>query len=228
MEVKTIASGSTGNAYEISHGQNKLLLECGIPVAKIREHTKLQELDGCLISHEHGDHSKAVEQLLRAAVTCHMSYGTAHALKVETHHRVKILPKESWWKIGPWAVLGLPTIHDAAEPLSFICAIADKALFFLTDSAYCLHSLKGLTHVMIECNYMAEALTGLDLRQRRRLINSHMSLETVVGFFRNLDKTKLESVHLLHLSARNADETKMKQAIQAETGVPVYVCEERK
>jgi len=55
MEIKVLASGSSGNAYFVSDGKTPLLLEAGIPFKEIQRglNFRLQELVGCLISHEH-------------------------------------------------------------------------------------------------------------------------------------------------------------------------------
>ena len=55
ITIKTLASGSTGNAYHISDGKTNLLIECGIVIKKIKEALmfRLSEIDFCLISHEH-------------------------------------------------------------------------------------------------------------------------------------------------------------------------------
>jgi phosphoribosyl 1,2-cyclic phosphodiesterase len=55
ITIKTLASGSSGNAYHISDGKANVLIECGIPIAKIKQglNYRLSEVEGVLISHEH-------------------------------------------------------------------------------------------------------------------------------------------------------------------------------
>ena len=54
MEIRVLASGSSGNAYYVG-GESPLLLEAGIPFRRIQQglNFKVGELVGCLISHEH-------------------------------------------------------------------------------------------------------------------------------------------------------------------------------
>ena len=62
MKIESFGSSSAGNCYRVSDRTTSLLLEAGLPLKKIRVATghQLSALAGCLVSHEHGDHSKAV------------------------------------------------------------------------------------------------------------------------------------------------------------------------
>ncbi len=59
MRINCIATGSSGNLYEIIDSQNNcILIEAGVDrsvFAKYRESEKVPEM--CIISHKHGDHS---------------------------------------------------------------------------------------------------------------------------------------------------------------------------
>lgn len=70
MDIRPIASGSSGNAYWISDGKTPLLLDAGIPMKAIQIGCgfRVRELGGCFITHCHGDHSKAAKDLLRYGV----------------------------------------------------------------------------------------------------------------------------------------------------------------
>jgi len=63
IQIQTIASGSKGNAYVVTDGHSQLLLECGIAFKKIRKalNFNTSSLAGCLITHEHGDHTKGLK-----------------------------------------------------------------------------------------------------------------------------------------------------------------------
>ena len=55
IDVRVLASGSSGNCYLIDDEGTKLLFEAGIPFKKIQQglNFKTSELVGVLISHEH-------------------------------------------------------------------------------------------------------------------------------------------------------------------------------
>ena len=52
MDIKALASGSTGNCYLIN---SELMIECGISYKQIQKGCgyRLSEIKACLISHEH-------------------------------------------------------------------------------------------------------------------------------------------------------------------------------
>lgn len=51
---------------------------------------KTTDIDGVLVSHEHGDHAKACKDLIKAGVDLYMTKGTKEALNLDSH-RVKTL-----------------------------------------------------------------------------------------------------------------------------------------
>ncbi|EAG9675853.1 MBL fold metallo-hydrolase, partial [Listeria monocytogenes] len=138
MEIRTIASGSKGNAYVISSGRSKLLIECGINFDVIRKalNFDLSDVSGCLVSHEHGDHTAGVKKMLRTSnIKIYASEGTLSALNVPDSRQF-ILKEKSAQDIGDWTVLPFRTEHDAKEPLGFMIQRKNEKLLFITDSYY--------------------------------------------------------------------------------------------
>jgi phosphoribosyl 1,2-cyclic phosphodiesterase len=128
-------------------------------------------------------------------------------------------------------ILPFDTVHDCAEPMGFLLVnYVGEKLLFLTDTSFCRYKFKGLTHMMIECNFSNELLEKniasgvVEASRKRRLIGSHFSLDRVKTFLRANDLRKLQSIWLIHLSGQNSDAFKFKQEIQQLTGKPVVVC----
>lgn len=219
------ASSSHGNLYRITDGGSSMLLECGLPIKKLRQAIghNLHAMDGVLVSHEHMDHAKAAQDVIKAGVDVFCSRGTAGALGL-TGHRVKIVRAREQFKIGSWIVLPFELEHDAAEPLGFLIQAGAEKVLFAPDTFYIRYRFKGLTHIMIECNYSKETLSDeIPPAQFKRLIRSHMSLETLLGFLSANDLSAVREIHLLHLSDDNSDEALFKEMVQGNTGIPVYV-----
>lgn len=227
MEIKVLASGSSGNAYFVSDGKTPLLLEAGIPFRLIKRGLNFQtcQIAGCLITHEHQDHAQAVHDIMHAGIDCYMSRGTADALKL-SGHRLYIIKALTQFRIGTWAIKPFQAHHDAAEALCFLMADQSHGkLLFATDTAYIAYRFEGLTHLMIEANYATPLLQdntrSSDLR--RSILQDHMSLETLIRMLRANDLSRVEEIHLLHLSNNNSDAQMFKRRIQEITGKPVYI-----
>jgi len=233
VSIQPLASSSSGNAYLIG-GRSPLLLDCGLPFRQLQKATgyQLSSLAGCLLSHEHRDHSKAAKDLMGAGVDLYASQGTAEALGLE-HHRLHIIQAKKQIKIGSWTVLPFETQHDAAEPLGFLLAGGGEKLLYATDTFYIRYRFRGLTRILLEVNYAQDILDSnvergaVPPEHRRRVMRSHMSLETAKDFFRANDLSKVREIWLCHLSDGNSDAERFKWEIQALTGKPVYIAQKK-
>ena len=236
IEILPLASGSRGNCYHITDGRTPLLLECGIPFREIQKglQFRVSGVAGCLVSHEHKDHSKAVQDVMKAGVDCYMSRGTAETLGV-SGHRLHIIKARQQFSIGTWTILPFETQHDAAEPLGFLLANQyGEKLLYATDTFYIRYRFKALTHLMLECNYSLDILKAnveagtVDVSLKNRILKSHMSLETLKGFLKANDLSRVEQIWLLHLSDGNSNAERFEREIMELTGKPVYVAAERR
>ena len=239
MLFRPIASGSSGNCYYIEAGGCRLLLDAGIPFSHIQEALgfTVATLDGCFITHEHGDHVKAACDLMKMGINVYMTEGTAEA-SVGHHHRLRTLARYASsevnyhpLRIRDLEILPIRVMHDAAEPVCYVLRdlTAGLSLAYITDTFYSVASFVGLTHLAIEANYSKEILRRrqldgeLDGQRARRLYRTHMAIETVESMLQEMDKSRLREVWLLHLSDGNSDEQDFKTRIQRITGTPVYV-----
>ena len=233
MNFRSFGSSSKGNCYLVeSDGVAPLLLECGIPIKRIRERLDfgLSGLAGCLVSHEHGDHSKAIKDLLKAGVDCWMSEGTAKALGVENHHRINLTEKDKGFMVGPWRVGHFPLEHDAAQPEGFYIEGPDYVtLLFIPDTAFVKSRFLGVNILAIEANNIEEILSrnivegNIPAVVGRRVRRSHMSLERVIAMLKANDLSRCREIHLLHLSDGNSDENEMRRRVQEATGIATYI-----
>ena len=233
IEIAPFASSSAGNAYRVTDGQTELLLEAGLPYRELQRALdyRVTGLAGCLISHEHGDHSKAAKDLMRSGVTVYTSQGTADVLGL-SGHRLRPIKAHSQLTIGTWTVLPFDVEHDAAEPLGFVLANqAGDKLVFLTDTYYCRYTFSGITHLMVECNYALDIVNRrvdegkLHPAQKRRLLRSHFGLDNVKEMLRANDLSRLREVWMLHLSDGNSDAERFKRELQEIAGAVVRVAE---
>ncbi|MBE6760378.1 MAG: MBL fold metallo-hydrolase [Ruminococcaceae bacterium] len=235
MQITTIASGSSGNAYTVTDGKTTLLLEAGLPAHKLCVATDLSAIDGCLISHEHMDHSKGAAELTsRYGVPIIASRKTLAALRLENSFFAEPVEDREEIRCKGLIIKAFSVPHDAADPMGFLIksSSGDK-LMFITDAFYIpIRPPVGLTHLMVECNHSVELLDETIMlgdtphEQRERIRRSHMSLETLIGWLdKNADRLDaLQEIHLIHISSRNGDPRLFKEKIQEATGKLVHIC----
>ena len=230
MLFSSFASSSKGNLYSLHSSKfSPLLLECGVPFRKLKEllNFELSGFSACLLTHEHQDHAKSVHHVLKAGIDVYCSEGTAIALDIELHHRTHILEPEKLTELNGWKIIPFLTQHDAKEPLGFYISDGTEQFLFATDTFCIRPKFKGLNQIAIECNYSKYLLPDtLHISLTRRLIKSHMSLETTIKFLQANDLSNISKIYLLHLSSRHSDAKMFQKKIQEITGKEVVVANE--
>jgi len=230
MEFTAYRSSSYGNLYSAWADGSGLLLEAGLPVRSITRQLGfgLTRMAGCLLTHEHQDHAKGAQGLMRAGTDVYCTEGTARAAGLSGHRLHIVRPLEEF-QIGPWSILPFPTVHDSEEPVGFLLGAGGKRLLFAVDTGYLRYRFPGVTHLCVECNWIAPLLRervlsgdlhGFVASQIRR---RHMSLERLEEALRVNDLSSLEEIHLLHMSESNGDEERARSRIEGIAGVPAYV-----
>ncbi|MDT1995192.1 MBL fold metallo-hydrolase [Carnobacterium divergens] len=229
VKIESFGSSSAGNSYIISCDDSSLMLEAGIDPKKMNE-VNWSIVKGCLITHEHGDHSKFANKLVQCVgFDIYSSAGTLEALSVASY-RTKRLEADKVAKIDDWQVLPFLVEHDVSEPFGFLILAPDGSkIVFATDTYFVRKRFIGVTHFMIECNYALDILDQnvsaghIDNGRRKRLLTSHFELGNVKNFLNSNDLSQVQETWLLHLSNQNSDEKRFKKEIQAITGTPVYI-----
>lgn len=230
MEFKSLASSSSGNAYIVADEQTKILLECGIPHKKLQKLSgfSLSEFKACLVTHEHKDHAKSVQELINRGMDVYMSYGTAQALETDL---AKLIEDMEQFNIGSLDIVPFTTFHDAKEPLGFLIKsrVDGDVLAFATDTVNLRYQFPGLNILAIEANYDKAILAKcekLPEKVRHRIENSHMEIDTLCDYLRSLDLSVCREIHLLHLSDATSHEekfiNKVKKAVP--NGIKVTAC----
>ncbi|WP_024622120.1 MBL fold metallo-hydrolase [Metaclostridioides mangenotii] len=82
MKIKVLGSSSKGNCYLLQLKTETLILECGINYKQILKglNYDLESVVGCLVTHEHKDHSKAITELTENGIDIYTSKGTLEKL----------------------------------------------------------------------------------------------------------------------------------------------------
>ncbi len=234
MKLTVLGSSSHGNCYLLESGNQVLMLECGLRFKDIQQglYFDFSKVIGCLLSHEHKDHSKSVQDIMQAGIDVYCSPGTAEALGV-TGHRLNIVKPLEQFNIEQFVILPFSTQHDAVDPLGFLIYHqgTGEKLLFATDTYYVKNRFQGLNYIMVECNYCLDILkenvaAGLVPEAlKNRLIQSHFSLDNVKNFLQANVTTDTRKVVLLHLSDDNSDAARMQSEVEVLTGVETVVAD---
>lgn len=236
ISIECYGSSSAGNCYRIKSSVNgdELLLDVGLPFKAIQRACKYNfiHLLGALVTHQHGDHARAVADMLKLGHKIYMLRETADALHViDEHSWVEISPKKSF-KLGVFTVLPFELQHDVPN-VGYLITDGEEKLLYITDTYYCKYTFKGVHHIVVECNHSYELLKQrveqdeLSKQRMERLIQSHFALENVIKFLRSMDLSQCKAIHLIHLSNENSNEEYLKKTVQAATGKLVIVHQEK-
>ena len=230
MRFEALASSSAGNAYVVSDQDTRILLECGVSHQKLQKLSgfRLSEFQACLVSHEHKDHAKAVEELIQRGMAVYMSQGTADALEADG---AELIENMEQFNVGSLDIVPFTTFHDAREPLGFLIKsrVDGDVLAFATDTVNLRYKFPGLNILAIEANYDKNILDRCEKmpeKVRYRITNSHMEIDTLCDYLRSLDLSQCREIHLLHLSDATSHEGHFinKVARAVPKGIEITAC----
>ena len=128
MKIKVSASSSSSNCYLMQSGGVTFLLDCGIKknelIAKLaQEKLTIADLEFCLISHEHNDHS-ALADYLSNFMSVYSCYNSEFVKKIDSN---KLL------KLGNIRIIPFNVKHGKTENYGYIINDGLDNLLFATD-----------------------------------------------------------------------------------------------
>lgn len=217
MNIKILGTGSKGNCYIISDGYKALMLDAGLTVDKIRKGAGYNSYP-VLITHEHIDHSKGVQGLLKYGYEIYMSKGTQDALGIEDV-TIKTIKYFETITINDFKVTPFNSIHDCAEGLNFlIVSPSGERLLYATDTGYIPYAFKDLDYLMIEINHsdtymILNEYADVTKRNYQRIRENHQSLEKALKYIDFIDKSKLKLLIAIHGSSTNLDYDLMREEL---------------
>ncbi len=105
---------------------------------------------------------------------------------------------------GEFVVKSFPLVHDVPCCGFLIWHPETGKVLYASDTEYIKYRFWNLNHILVECNYSKD-LIPVDAVNRSHVMTGHMELQTVLEFLRANNNPNLQSVILLHMSARNSD-----------------------
>lgn len=227
MELKVINSNSDGNCYILQNEREALIIECGVTISKIKQalNFDLKKVVGCIVTHEHGDHAKAIHDVLAAGIHVYATEGTHLATGSTKSHRAITTFAGDKFKLGGFTIRPFEAEHDVREPVGFHIEHEECGkVLFLTDSYYCRYTFAGLNNIIIEANHDQALITDPKFL-RDRVITSHMSIKTCREMLAANDLSAVQKIVLIHLSDRNSNAKDFQKQVQEQTGKPVFIAQ---
>lgn len=224
MKFQQYFSSSSGNLYMLTANGQRLMIECGVPIRKLKDALDydLTGIAGCLLTHNHHDHSKAIAGVMVNGIDVYASAGTFEAVGVNGERRAKRIHPETLTEIGGFQVVAYAAHHDAAEPLFFVIGHSGEYMLFATDTSHLTQRFDmAFKIVAIECSYDKDVLQkrvdaqNINEQVAKRLLTSHMSKQNCIEYLdKYCDLSKCQQIHLLHCSGDNLDKRQARDEIQ--------------
>lgn len=216
MKFKQYYSSSGGNLYTLTADNGKrLLLECGVRWQQLQKALDydLSNIVGCLLTHSHRDHSKAVREVMKAGIDIFASQETIEAMDTECWRRMNLLKANEYINIWDFHTLPYNAHHDADGTLYFVIGCDDQYMLFAPDTSLIKQRFNiPFSVIAIECSYdyaiLQNRIDTNDINEElaERLLTSHMEKQTTMRYLAKFcDLSKCTEIHLLHMSRDNID-----------------------
>ncbi|TDG14799.1 MBL fold metallo-hydrolase [Seongchinamella unica] len=218
MRFASLGSGSKGNATLVQAGETTLMIDCGF---SLRETTRRMQrlglspdqLQGVLVTHEHGDHCAGVARLsAKYQIPVYLTHGTAATGRVDGAHRLHCFNADDELVIGDVRVQTVTVPHDAAEPCQFRLSANGRSLGILTDlgciTPHVVGHYRDCHSLLLEFNHDLDMLlAGEYPPQLKRRVGGdwgHLNNTQAAALLRQLECTEqLNNLVVAHISEKN-------------------------
>lgn len=221
LTFRTLFSGSTGNCSLITDGRTRILVDAGVSCKRITEALRElgedpSKLDALLITHEHSDHVKGVDVLVRKfGVPLYANPATLSFMPLsdKVSHGARLIENSAPFTVGDIEVTPFSTPHDAADPLGFVFRDGHtlKTLGYASDlghvSREVANALSGCDALYIESNHDLDMLYSgrypQSLKRRVAGKRGHLSNDDCAAFLAHSVEMGTTRAMLGHLSREN-------------------------
>lgn len=228
MQIHILASGSSGNAVFIEMGGQKILIDAGISTRRIEQGlgavgVQVSQLDAVLLTHEHIDHIKGLDVLIRRY---HLPVYARAATweKIPCRER---LPYECCYELGSCLNIGSMKIepfaisHDAVDPVGFTVLQGQRKWVLATDlgevTPVVEDALAYADTVILEANHDPEMLRNGPyphyLKKRISGSQGHLSNQEAGQVLARSSHSGIRRVFLAHMSQQNNHPTLAMQTV---------------
>ena len=231
LRLVVLGSGSKGNSVLVESGETRILLDAGFSCREIERRLSLVGVDpaslhAILLTHEHSDHARGVERLVkRHGMDVWATSGTlaGRALR-KVRDRAKLMRAGQLFDLLDLRIEPIGLSHDAREPVGLVIEGPDGSRLGLVSDLGARgrrtwERLHGLDILVLESNHDLEMLHEGPypwyLKRRIASQHGHLSNEDAARGLEELADSTLKAVVLYHLSETNND-AGLAQALAAE------------
>lgn len=218
MRVTVLGSGSGGNATLVEAANARVLVDAGFSGRDIERRLLAvdiapETLDGIVITHEHGDHTRGMGVLARRfGLPLYLTETTREACAKLLRGKEEIRPYTAMrpFEIGALRFEPFLTVHDAADPIAVTVRDTDGGhkLGIATDlgrpTAAVRHALSGCHVLVLEANHDEDMLMRgpypWSVKHRIASSHGHLSNRAAADFATEIFHDELLAVVLAHLS----------------------------
>ena len=236
----------SGNCALVEAGRTRLLIDGGLSARQMALRlgscgVNPLEIDGILLTHEHGDHTGGLNVWCKQFAT--PIY--ANALTAETLRRDAPESRRDWrvfvtgseFAIGDITVQTFTVPHDAVDPAGFVLHHGRAALGFLTDLGFATklvyERVRAAQTLVIETNHDEKLLQNdtkrpWAVKQRIMSRHGHLSNAAAAGVVEELCGANLRRAVLGHLSRDcNSPELAVETVRARAEGIEVFCATQR-
>ncbi len=228
----SLSSGSSGNCYYIGNELQGILIDAGISATSIRKflnnmNISMQTIMGVLITHNHIDHIKGLEVLVRknnlpVFTTAKIRKSLLSPRSKITSDCIREIPLQQKFHLAGFDIETFPVFHDAPETVGFQIGFENKKITLVTDLGHICQTsaayIKEANLLVIESNYDEEMLVSGSyphfLRKRIQSDHGHLGNHQVSAFLADIINSNLSHICLAHLSKNNNTPDKALQALK--------------
>lgn len=219
--IYPICSSSSGNSTFIGTRGHGILVDAGCSFRALKSaldviDTGLDDIEALFITHEHTDHIKGLEQILKhTKIPVFATEGTIAALRsggIAIPENAPLYDIADGYESAAFEVAGFKTSHDAAQSTGYRIRCGDLFFGVCTDTGYVTEeaerALAGCFAVLLESNYDEDMLRknpGYPLPLKARILSElgHLSNESCARFAEKLIQNGTRHLILGHLSREN-------------------------
>ncbi|XXK45965.1 MBL fold metallo-hydrolase [Porticoccaceae bacterium nBUS_17] len=238
MRFASLGSGSKGNSTVVESDTACVMVDCGFGLRNActrleRIGKSPEDLTAIIVTHEHSDHWKGIGALsAKYNIPVYLSAGSLKAKEIQSGEALfNCIDSHKDFYVGDICIKPVPVPHDAREPIQYILSNGKVQLGILTDlghfTPHVVSSYSKCDALLLECNYDDDML--LDgpyprfLKERVSGMFGHLSNRQAADLLLALDLSRLKTLVIGHISAKNNDVSLIKAAIEPLCGEDIVL-----